>query len=59
MFILTIDTSNASFDDDRGVTEICRILEEVIIDLSEDNSNRQKIVKDINGNKVGKFTFTY
>lgn len=59
MFTTVIDTDNSAFDEDNGVHEICRILDEIKNDLLEDNTSRQQVLRDINGNKVGEFIFYY
>jgi len=50
MFKVTIDTSNAAFED--GVTEITRLLREIIYKLNREYAF-QGILVDINGAKVG------
>jgi hypothetical protein len=48
--IITIETTNAAFDDD-GHFEVARILRKLAVDLECEVGG--EILRDINGNKVG------
>ena len=56
MFKLQIETKNAAFEED-ATTEVIRILQEAILKLEQGNV-RGAILRDINGNTVGNYTFT-
>ena len=49
---ITIDTSNAAFDDNQGAHEIARILRE-LADSYDANGLQFHKLYDINGNPVG------
>ena len=52
MFKIEIETGNAAFEDDRNM-ELARILRQIAERL--ENGENTGWVRDINGNKVGKF----
>ena len=55
-FTLTIATDNAAFEDDEGA-EVARILREAA-DAVEGDADQVGPLFDVNGNRVGFYTFT-
>lgn len=55
-FVLVIQCDNAAFDGEKLVPEIARILKQTVDDI---DTNTSKILRDINGNGVGRFEFIY
>lgn len=50
---LSLDTDNAAFEDDRWESEVARILRATAVKVEAGGTGF--IVRDANGNKVGKF----
>ncbi|USN14482.1 hypothetical protein PAPPERLAPAPP_01130 [Brevundimonas phage vB_BpoS-Papperlapapp] len=53
MFKLEIDTGNAAFDDDAKPGELARILRDLADKI--ENGADMGAVRDVNGNRVGRF----
>lgn len=52
--IISIETVNAAFDENEG-NELARILKEIAEKL--ENGSQPELIRDINGNKVGKIEY--
>lgn len=58
MLKIKFTTGNAAFDStDKGVSESTRLLKKIIADM--DSGYEDGIVLDINGNKVGEWSYEY
>ena len=50
---ISVDSSNASFQDEQASTELIRILKGIITKIEEGGDNISGDLLDVNGNKVG------
>lgn len=57
MFTLKMKTDNAAFDGTLWAEEVARILRDTA-KCVEQQQARHGVLRDINGNRVGEFTFT-